>query len=84
MVGSRAPARSELDFGFCDGIVNETHGHIIAANDDRPDIYWEVFLAFDSGESYPNNDRSRDPVQTFARPQIAKIVEQHVLDYPDI
>lgn len=76
--------RSKLDFTFCDGIVNDVHAIITRADEHRPELFWEVFLAFDAGEVYPNNDRSRDPVEVYTRPLIAKVVEKHSTDYPDV
>ncbi len=76
--------RSELSFEFCDQVVNEIHGIIVRTNENRPTLYWEVFLAFDAGEFYRNSDRSRDPVDTYTRPLIAKVVEKHSTDYPDV
>jgi hypothetical protein len=76
--------RSKLDFTFCDGIVNDVHAIITRADEHRPELFWEVFLAFDAGEFYPNNDRSRDPVEVYTRPLIAKVVEKHSTDYPDV
>jgi hypothetical protein len=66
-----------LDFSFCDHVINELHGVIMVRDEDRPDLFWSIFLAFDAGEFYPNGDRSVDPVETFTRPQIAKIVQPY-------
>jgi hypothetical protein len=76
--------RSKLEFTFCDGIVNDVHAVITKADERRPELFWEVFLAFDAGEFYRNNDRSRDPVEVYTRPLIAKVVEKHSTDYPDV
>jgi hypothetical protein len=63
-------------FGFCDQVVNDLHAVISVQNEDRPKLFWDVFLAFDAGEFFPNDDRSIDPVEAFTRPQIAKIVRE--------
>lgn len=76
--------RSELSFEFCDRIVNNVHGVITLANEHRPKLFWDVFLAFDSGEFYRNNDRTRDPADEFTRPLISVAIETYALDYPDI
>jgi hypothetical protein len=81
---ARGFCRSELSFEFCDRIVNDIHGVIMLANEHRPKLFWEVFLAFDSGEFYRSNDRTRDPVDEFTRPLISVAVETYALDYPDI
>jgi hypothetical protein len=66
--------RNAFDFGFCDHVVNELHAVISIQNEARPALFWSVFLAFDAGEYYHNNDRSIDPVEAFTRPLIATIV----------
>jgi hypothetical protein len=75
--------RSKLDFTFCDGIANDIHAIITKADEHRPALFWEVFLAFDAGEFHPNNDRSRDPVEVYTRPLIAKVLEKYSTDYPE-
>jgi hypothetical protein len=76
--------RDELDFGFCDRVVNELLAINSRAGESPPAVFWKVFLAFDSGEFYPGGDRNPDPVETYTRPQIAEVVQQYLLDYPDI
>ena len=66
-----------LDFDFCDQVVNELHGVITHRNEDRPDLFWSIFLAFDAGEYYHDGNRSIDPVEAYTRPQIAQIVHRH-------
>jgi hypothetical protein len=69
-----------FEFGFCDRIVNDLLAVMSAQLEDSPELFWNVFLAFDSGEFYPNNDRSIDPVEAFTRPQIAAILRKHITD----
>jgi hypothetical protein len=76
--------RFELDFDFCDQIANELLAFNSRAGMQPPALFWKVFLAFDSGEFCLDDGGIRDPVETHTRPQIAKVVEQHLLDYPDI
>jgi hypothetical protein len=66
-----------LDFDFCDQVLNEIHGITTRRNEERPKLFWNVFLAFDAGEFYPAGSRSIDPVEAFTRPQIAKILQMH-------
>jgi hypothetical protein len=66
-----------LDFGFSDQVVNELHGIITFRNEDRPELFWSIFLAFDAGEYYHDGNRSIDPVEAYTRPQIAQIVQRH-------
>ena len=68
---------NSFDFGFCDQVVNDLHAVISVQNEDRSELFWNVFLAFDAGEFYPNGDRSIDPVKVFTRPQIAQIVRKY-------
>jgi hypothetical protein len=68
---------SKLPFVFCDTIVNDIHAVITVANDDRPSLFWDVFLAFDSGEFYPDNGRDKDPAETYTRPLIAQIIKRY-------
>jgi hypothetical protein len=67
----------ELPFDFCDRIVNDIHDVIIVADECRPEIYWETYLAFDEGEYFHNNNREEDPVDLFTKPLIARIVEKY-------
>lgn len=62
---------SELSFEFCDAIANDVHGVITFADEDRPDLFWKVYLAFDEGENYHGDNREQDPVEVYTRPQIA-------------
>jgi len=66
---------SELTFDFCDAIVNDIHGVITSADETRPALFWEIYLAFDEGEYYQNEMRDEDPVDVYTRPLIARIVE---------
>jgi hypothetical protein len=68
---------NSFDFGFCDQVVNDLHTVISVQNEDRSELFWHVFLAFDAGEFCPNGDRSIDPVEAFTRPQIAQIVRKY-------
>jgi hypothetical protein len=68
---------SELDFEFCDAVANDMHYIIISADDWRPNLFWEVYLAFDEGEYYHANNRDEDPVERYTRPLIAQIVKRY-------
>jgi hypothetical protein len=70
---------NSFDFEFCDAVVNELHGVITLRNEERPPLFWDVFLAFDAGEFYPNGDRTIDPVEAYTRPEIEKIVRRCAL-----
>ena len=74
---ARAFYNSELTFAFCDAVVNDIHGVITGANEELPDLFWSVYLAFDEGEYYHNNNRDEDPIEIYTRPQIAEIIESH-------
>ena len=68
--------RSELDFEFCDAVVNDIHAIITSSDDIRPDLFWEIYLAFDEGEYYHANKREEDPVEVYTRPLIARVIEK--------
>jgi hypothetical protein len=53
-------------FAFCDMVVNDQFNNIV--EQPRPELMWEVFLAFDAGEY---NDLEESTV-----PQIAEIVRK--------
>ncbi len=65
---------TELSFEFCDAILNGIHDVITNADEERPALFWSVYLAFDEGEYYHNHNRQEDPVETYTRPLIARIV----------
>jgi hypothetical protein len=65
---------SEMTFAFCDAVVNDLHGVIVSADEHRPKLFWAVYLAFDEGEYYHENNRNEDPVELYTRPMIARIL----------
>ena len=67
---------SELTFAFCDAVMNGIHGIITNADEERPERFWEIYLAFDEGEYYHGNNRQEDPVEAYTRPMIARILGQ--------
>jgi hypothetical protein len=71
---ARGFKNSELSFEFCDAIVNGLYGIITSADEERPQLFWRVYLAFDEGEYYHGNDRREDPVEAYTRPMVAQIL----------
>ena len=63
-----------LPFAFCDAVMNDLHAVIINADDIRPDLFWQVFLAFDAGEHHRRDDKSDDPEAEHTNPAIAAII----------
>ena len=63
-----------LPFAFCDAVMNDLDGVITHADDRRPDLFWDVYLAFDEGEYIHDGNRAEEPSATFTRPMIARIV----------
>jgi hypothetical protein len=67
----------QLPFLFCDEVINHMHGIMVQVY--LPEvprlhlgIFWEVYLAFDSGEFHAHlND---DPVEDYTKPFIRKIL----------
>jgi hypothetical protein len=66
---------SELSFEFCDAVANDIYGVISFADEIRPTLFWDVYLAFDEGEYYHNDKRDEDPSEVYTRPMIARILE---------
>lgn len=69
---------SELTFTFCDAVVNDIHDVITCAGEDRPELFWNVFLAFDNGEYRHKDNPGADPVAAYTRPMIEEIVADHL------
>lgn len=67
---------SELTFDFCDAVMNGIHEVISNADDERPELFWKVYLAFDAGEYYHGNHRQEDPVEAYTRPLVAQILAE--------
>lgn len=66
---------SELSFRFCDMVVNDLFGPVTDTSGPSPQIFWDVYLAFDEGEYYHGNNRDEDPEEVYTRPMIARVVE---------
>ena len=73
---ARGFADGELDFTFCDAVVNHIHWGIALSGGERPDLFLSVFLAFDHGEYYHDNNREEDPEEVYTRPMIEQILKQ--------
>lgn len=67
--------RSELSFEFCDAVVNDLFGPVTDTSGPRPEVFWDVYSAFDEGEYDHHNNRDEDPVEVYTRPKIARLVE---------
>jgi hypothetical protein len=67
---------SELSFEFCDAVVNDLLSPVTNTDGPKPELFWEVYSAFDEDEHYHGNDREKDPVETYTRPMISRIVEE--------
>jgi hypothetical protein len=62
---------SELPYAFCSAVVNGIFG-LITSDENRPRLFWDVYLAFDEAERHQRN--GRDPVDMYTRPRIVRIV----------
>ena len=71
--------RNELDFDFCDRVANDLFGTMTSLDPGETDLLMKIFLAFDSGEYYHDEDHSILPVDRFTRPQIAEIIKERTL-----
>ena len=65
---------SELTFEFCDMVVNDLSTPVTNTSGPKPQVFWEVYSAFDEGEYYHGDKRDEDPVEVYTRPMIARIV----------
>ena len=63
--------RKVLRFG---SVMNGIHGIISCADEERPERFSKIYLAFDEGEYYHGNNRQKDPVEAYTRPLVAKIL----------
>ena len=63
-----------LSFAFCDAVMNDLEALISNADEMRPDLFYQVYQAFDIGEYHRLNDKSDDPVAEHTDPEIAAIV----------
>ena len=70
----------KLPFGFCDVVINDLFGLSVSGEPyGVPELFWEVFEAFDAGEFHRQPDKSDDPETDFTRPMIAEFVTNHPL-----
>ena len=67
---------SELSFEFCDAVVNDLFGPVTNTSGPKPEVFWDAYSAFDEGEYYHGNNRDEDPVETYTRPMIDRIVRE--------
>jgi hypothetical protein len=77
-IARRYQAR-ERSFDFCDSLVNDLQAELVirmASNEDvrQPDVFIEVYLAFDAGEFHRLADQSDDPIADFTDPLIDAFV----------
>jgi hypothetical protein len=69
-----------FDFGFCDDILNQLQGNVLQSHEDWPNLFWDVFLAFDAGEYYHSgDDRIIDPVEKYTKP----LLDAAIAEYSD-
>jgi hypothetical protein len=63
-----------LPFAFCDAVMNDLEAVLADADDTRPNLFLQVFFAFDAGEYHRRDDKLDDPVVELTAPAIAEIV----------
>lgn len=56
-------------------VVNDLASPVTNTSGPKPQIFWEVYSAFDEGEYYHGNNRDEDPVEVYTRPMIARVIE---------
>jgi hypothetical protein len=52
---------SELSFEFCDAVLNDLFGPVTNTSGPKPEVFWDVYSAFDEGEYYHGNNRDEIP-----------------------
>lgn len=65
---------SELTYELCDFVMTDLSGVITTADEHNPEFFWQVYLAFDEGEYYHDDNREEDPVEVYTRPMITQII----------
>lgn len=69
---------SELSFQFCDAVIYDLHSIITFADEARPTLFCEIFVAFDEGEYRHRNDElGTDPVEKYTLPMLAQITSRN-------
>jgi hypothetical protein len=71
--------QGRLSFEICDAIVNDLW--VVILHEHRgefkiPEMFYEVFSAFDEGEYHHSKDKSDDPISDYTDPWIAEILEK--------
>lgn len=66
----------ELSFSQCDRIVNSLHSCALPSENPLPHLFLTVYFAFDAGEYYHDNDRTKDSEREYTRPQIIEVLRQ--------
>jgi hypothetical protein len=65
----------ELDFGFCDGVMNQLYGTLMTWDEPMPNYTYSVFFAFDEGEYHHQNDpEGSSPEDLYTKPMIREIL----------
>ena len=72
---------SELSFEFCDAVANDLASLVMNTDGPKPELFWDVYSAFDEGEYYHGNNRNEDPVEIYTRPMIERIVKESFRGY---
>jgi len=70
----------KTNFDFCDMVVNALVRHVysgfVSGNEKWPDLFYNVYLAFDGGEYTRVGEEDKDPSEMYTRPAIATIISQ--------
>ncbi len=61
---------SELTFEYCDAIMNDIFGLVVASHQQMAADVSEVYRAFDEGEYYHQDRPDADPVDAYTRPLV--------------
>lgn len=68
--------QGDLDYEFCDALVNIAFSDALDSKGNWPTDFYEVYEAFDAGEYYRKDDKSDDPVAEHTNPMIQEFLER--------
>jgi len=68
--------QGDLNYEFCDALVNIAFTEVLAAKGNWPTDFYEVYEAFDAGEYYRTDDKSDDPVAEHTDPMIQDFLDR--------
>lgn len=72
--------KHQSDFFFCDWLVNNLVNHVyngfVSGNEKWPNLFYDVYLAFDAGEYFRPGEEELDAGEVYTRPLIGEIMKR--------